>query len=187
MNRVKTRTITALVLVAAMTIGLLFYLFSYFTHGAEWASFQANRHVYTNGLVLTGTIVDRNNTVLTSAKNGSRQYHSDREIRMATLHVVGDRSGNIGTSVLNRYASQLIGYDSINGVYSLSDRGSTIQLSIDAELSRVALEALHGAHGTIVIYNYKTGEILCMVALLPLTRMRNPIFLRTIPDTKAFI
>ena len=164
MNRVKTRTVTALVLVAAMTAGLLFYLFSYFTHGAEWASFQANRHVYTNGLVLTGTIVDRNNTVLTSAENGSRQYHSDREIRMATLHVVGDRSGNIGTSVLNRYASQLIGYDPINGVYSLSDRGSTIQLSIDAELSRVALEALHGAHGTIVVYNYKTGEILCMVS-----------------------
>lgn len=164
MNRVKTRTITALVLVAAMLAGLLFYVFTYLQNGAEWASFQANRNVYTNGLVLTGSVVDRNGTVLTSARDGSRWYHADDEIRKATLHVVGDRSGNIGTSVLNRYSSQLIGYDPINGVYSLSDRGGTVQLSIDAEVSRVALEALNGASGTIAVYNYKTGEILCMVS-----------------------
>ena len=53
MNRVKTRTITALLLVAAMTAGLLFYIASYFINGAEWASFKANRNIYTNGLVLT--------------------------------------------------------------------------------------------------------------------------------------
>lgn len=164
MNRVKTRTITALLLVAAMTAGLLFYIASYFINGAEWASFKANRNIYTNGLVLTGSIVDRNGTVLTSAEDGVRWYHADRDVRLATLHVVGDRSGNIGTSVLNRYASQLIGYDPINGIYSLSDRGSTISLSIDAEVSRVALEALGGAKGTIAVYNYQTGEILCMVS-----------------------
>lgn len=164
MNRVKTRTITALVLVAAMTAGLLFYVCSYFTNGAEWASFKANRNIFTNGLVLTGTIVDRRGTVLTSAEDGNRWYHSDHGIRLATLHVVGDRSGNIGTSVLNRYASQLIGYDPVNGVYSLSDRGGTVRLSIDAEVSRAALDALDGAKGTIAVYNYKTGEILCMVS-----------------------
>lgn len=164
MNRVKTRTLTALVLVAAMTAGLLYYIAVYFTNGAEWASFKANRNIYTNGLVLTGTVVDRNDTVLTSAEDGNRWYNSDSEIRRATLHVVGDRSGNIGTSVLNRYSSQLIGYDPINGVYTLSDRGGTVKLSIDAEVSRAALEALGGANGTIAVYNYKTGEILCMVS-----------------------
>ncbi len=62
MNRVKTRTLTALVLVAAMTAGF-YYIAVYFTNGAEWASFKANRNIYTNGLVLTGTVVDRNDTV----------------------------------------------------------------------------------------------------------------------------
>ena len=164
MNRVKTRTVTALVLVAAMTAGLFYYIAMYFVNGAEWASFQANRHVYTNGLVLTGSVIDRNGVVLTGAEDGNRWYHADSEIRRATLHVVGDRSGNIGTSVLNRYASQLIGYDSVNGVYSLTDRGGTLQLSIDAEVSRAALNALNGAKGTIAVYNYETGEILCMVS-----------------------
>lgn len=164
MNRVKTRTLTALVLVAAMTAGLFYYISSYFVNGAEWASFKANRNIYTNGLVLTGTIVDRNDVVLTSAQDGNRWYHPDGEVRRATLHVVGDRSGNIGTSVLNRYSSQLIGYNPVSGVYSLSDRGSTVKLSIDAEVSRVALEALGGENGTIAVYNYKTGEILCMVS-----------------------
>ncbi len=164
MNRVETVLSPALILVAAMTAGLLLYIATYFANGAEWASFQANRNVYTNGLVLTGTVVDRNGTVLTAAEDGHRWYHEDREIRCATLHVVGDRSGNVGSSVLNGTASQLIGYDPINGVYSLTDRGGTLKLSIDAEISRAALEALEGASGTIAVYNYKTGEILCMVS-----------------------
>ncbi len=147
-----------------MAAVLVFYVYSYLRSGAKWASFPANRDVYTNGMVLTGTVTDRNGTILTSARNGQRSFSADAEIRKATLHAVGDRNGNIGTSVLNRYASRLIGYDPVNGVYSTSDRGGTIRLSIDAEVSRAALEALNGARGCIAVYNYKTGEILCMVS-----------------------
>ena len=164
MNRVKTRTFTALIFVFAMLAGLVFYVLSYLHDGARWASFQANRNVYTNGMVLTGSILDRNGVILTSASNGQRFYHASADIRRATLHVVGDRNGNIGSSVLNRYASRLIGYDPVNGVYSLSDRGGSIRLSIDAEVSRTALQALDGRRGCIAVYNYKTGEILCMVS-----------------------
>lgn len=164
MNRVKTRTFTALVLVFAMLAGLLIYVVSYITSGAQWASFKANRDVFRNGTIMTGTVTDRNGVVLTTAADGERTYHSDAAIRKATMHAVGDRNGSIGPSVLNRYASRLIGYDPINGVFSLSDRGSTIRLSLDAELCKTALQALDSANGTILVYNYQTGEILCMVS-----------------------
>ena len=36
-------------------------------------------------------------------------------------------------------------------------------LTIDSELNRVAYEALGGQSGTVGVYNYKTGEILCSV------------------------
>ena len=42
--------------------------------------------------------------------------------------------------------------------------GNSVYLTIDSELNRVAYEALGGQSGTVGVYNYKTGEILCMVS-----------------------
>ncbi len=61
--------------------------------------------------------------------------------------------------MLNRYSSQLIGYDPINGVYTLSDRGGTVKLSIDAEVSRAALRRSVAQTAQSPSIN-KTGEIL---------------------------
>ena len=82
---------------------------------------------------------------------------------MATLHVVGDLYGNVGTGALTAFAKQLTGYTLLGGAYGATE-GSDVYLTIDADLNEVAYEALNGRKGTVAVYNYETGEILCLVS-----------------------
>ncbi len=58
----------------------------------------------------------------------------------------------------------LSGYNLLTGVYSPLGTGNSLYLTIDAYLNNVAYQALNGMNGTVGVYNYKTGEILCMVS-----------------------
>ena len=84
-------------------------------------------------------------------------------VRKATLHAVGDLQGNIGTGVLNAFADKLTGYNLLNGAFGAA-QGSDLYLTLDARYNYEAYEALNGHAGTVAVYNYKTGEILCMVS-----------------------
>ena len=86
------------------------------------------------------------------------------ETRRATVHAVGDPGGNIASGAINVFKSQLIGYDILNGTYDNSSQGKKIRLTIDAEANVAAYEALGGRTGLVGVYNYKTGEVLCMVS-----------------------
>lgn len=164
MNRVKIRSIAILVLVAMLVTGTAFYLGKFFANGKKWVSFAPNSHVYTNGVLTAGNIYDRNGEILASSSDGKRTYNETRAVRRALLHVVGDREGNIGTSVLNRFADRLMGYDVINGVYTFADQPTSLNLTVDAKLCETAYDALSGSKGTVLVCNYKTGEIVCMVS-----------------------
>ena len=84
-------------------------------------------------------------------------------VRKATLHAVGDLQGNIGTGALNAFADKLTGYDLLNGAFG-AQRGSELYLTIDARYNYEAYQALNGHAGTVAVYNYDSGEILCMVS-----------------------
>lgn len=74
---------------------------------------------------------------------------------------MGDQLGNISTSALEAFQSRLIGFDPLTGTLS---GGHKVYLTIDADLSRTAWEALDGRKGVAAVYNYQTGDILCMVS-----------------------
>jgi peptidoglycan glycosyltransferase len=164
MKKVKRRTMAVLVLIILIIAGMGLYLVKYFMSGAEWASSRVNGNAYSGGRLISGTVVDRNGVVLTTVKDGVRVYAEDSSVRRATLHIVGDKNGNIGTGALKVYSSKLLGYNPITGLYSFSDEGATVKLSIDSELNSVALAALDGRSGTVAVMNYETGEILCEVS-----------------------
>lgn len=42
--------------------------------------------------------------------------------------------------------------------------GHKVYLTIDAELNAAALDALNGRKGAVAVYNYRTGDVLCMVS-----------------------
>ena len=73
-------------------------------------------------------------------------------------------NGFVATGMHSAYLKELCGYDPINGVYNLSGKGNNIELTIDSEISVTAYKALGSRAGTVGIYNYETGEIICMAS-----------------------
>lgn len=165
MNRVTKRSFIVFVAVILFAFGVFGYYFSLSLNGEDWMAYPANKHIYTNGvLTKAGAITDRNGVVLAQTKNGTRVYNSKKSIRKATIHAVGDTKGFISTGMHSAYLNELCGYDAVNGVYNFSGKGNNLELTIDSNVSVAALNALGNNAGTVGIYNYKTGEIVCMVS-----------------------
>lgn len=159
MKKLRGRTWFVLLFTLLLLLGTCILVGMYFVQGREWASFSANSHLYNKGRIATGSITDRNGVLLFDADTGS--YAEDEEIRRATLHAVGDDYGNIVSGAKILFSKYMASYNPITGT---GNQGNQIALTIDAELNRTAYEALDGRHGTVGVYNYKTGEILCMVS-----------------------
>ena len=143
-------------------VGLFGYRFV--KHGGEWATFYGNTQIFTDGSINRGTVTDRYGTELLRCTPEGFFYSDDWETRVATVHAVGDRGGNVSGGAITRFASQLIGYDILNGTYDATANGKKISLTIDAYANRVAYESLAGRTGAVGVYNWKTGDILCMVS-----------------------
>lgn len=164
MKRIERRAVVCWFLAALLAVGLVIFLGKYLVRGGDWASSAFNRHLYdTNGVLATGTVLDRDGDVLSSAENEKRTYYENETVRKATLHAVGDLQGNIGTGAVNAFADKLTGYNLINGAFG-AKRGAELYLTIDGRYNYEAYQALGGHAGTVAVYNYKTGEILCMVS-----------------------
>lgn len=165
MRKIERRAALCLILALALFAGLCLFGFRFVTQGGGWASFPANRHLYDkSGRLISGAIADRDGDVLSDIVDGERVYYPDETVRKATLHAVGDRQGNIGTGALHAFADQLSGYNIITGGYSPIGSQRTMKLTIDAAFNVTAYKALDGHKGTVGVYNYETGEILCMVS-----------------------
>ncbi len=164
MNKVRRRAYAVIAVVVLIAAGLVFYVVKYAMDGEKWAGSSINGNAFSSGRINCGTITDRNGIVLSEVIDGTRTYAEDTDIRKSTLHIIGDKSGNIGTGALRCYSSQLLGYNPITGIYSLEDGGAVLELSIDAEVNKTALAALNGRNGVVAVMNYKTGEIICEVS-----------------------
>ncbi|NLL62964.1 MAG: penicillin-binding protein [Ruminococcaceae bacterium] len=168
MNRIAKRSYFMYTFALAFLIGLVLLFFNMQINSTKWVIKDYNKHLYTNGeLLAAGSITDTYGTVLAETKDGKREYNSDKNIRMATLHVVGDTAGFISTGAQNAFKTELTGYSHLTGVYNLKKDGAgkNIQLSINAKLSVTAMKAMGSYQGTVGIYNYKTGEIICAVSM----------------------
>jgi peptidoglycan glycosyltransferase len=138
---------------------MILLVYRYVVNGAQWAGFSGNKDVYSSGRLTRGAIYDRNGTLLYDAVTGS--YNEDSVIRTSTLHVVGDREGKIATSVQTEFGELLCGFSPITGT---SGDGNDLYLTVDAEINKVAYQAMGNYKGTVAVYNYLTGEIVCLVS-----------------------
>jgi len=164
MSKVKTRALSVLILVAIATLGMGFYLVRLIIFGGEWASAPFNATVFRNAVLAVGAVTDRNGVMLADVTDGRRTFAENGDVRRSTLHAVGDKDGNIGTGALAVFAPELMGYNFITGSYARSNTGRQIALTIDSHLNAVAFRALDGRKGVVMVSNYETGEILCMVS-----------------------
>lgn len=165
----KTRTRTTLVLIIALLVivGVVVFMVRIVMNSNQWIQHSYNGHLAGNGgLSLAGTIYDRNRIPLAYSEDDLRLYNDDYTTRLSTLHVVGDDTLNISTAIQSSYRSNLIGFSYIWGLgmpKSLK-HGNDITLNIDANACNAAYNALNGYNGAVVVYNYKTGEVMCSVS-----------------------
>ena len=163
MNRVAHRTTIALLLVLVLLGGMAMFCVEYVTKGNDWVVFEGNPHLYNGGNIGTGVITDRDGTMLLSAMD-EWTYSDDPMIRQSTIHWLGDRDGYISAPTVAYYAEEMAGYNLVNGLYAYSDGGGKAQMTLSAQLQKAALEAMGDYRGTVAVYNYETGEILCAVS-----------------------
>lgn len=152
MNKLAKRAWFAYFLAAAMLVGMLVIVVRYFVNGPDWMPFQND-----------GVIVDRSGTVLMDNTQG-RTLADDATVRASMLQILGDNEGYITPYLLNEYGDELAGFNRISGTRHMGGGEGRMTLTLSASVQRAALNALNGQHGTVGVYNYKTGEILCMVS-----------------------
>lgn len=162
MNRVASRAAIAILLVLLLVAGLGFFVAEYVMNAKEWVMFPGSPHVYSGGNIGCGVVVDTDGNLLLDMENG-RTYASSETLRKATVHWLGDRYGSISAPALPTYAAALAGYDLVNGVYAYGDASGTAKLTLSSQVQTAALEAMGDKKGTVAVYNYETGAILCAV------------------------
>lgn len=164
MKKIERRAMMCLLLALVLFAGVGVFCYRYYTEGDDWASYEGNRDVYTEGDLAKGSLYDAKGQLLLRNTADGPIYNDDYSIRCALLHITGDPGNNVSTGANRAFTDELIGYDFINGVYSLNNAGEEVTVTLDADVCATAYEALDGQNGAVGVYNYKTGEILCMVS-----------------------
>ena len=162
MNRIARRAWVTLVLVLVLLGGFGYFAVQYATQSSNWVVSSGSPHVYNGGNIGCGVAVDQDGVLLLDLSDG-RQYSDSEQLRKATVHWVGDRNGSISAPALSAHASDLAGFDVLNGVYSYGDDVGVAQLTLSGEVQMAALEAMGSYSGTVAVYNYRSGQIFCGV------------------------
>lgn len=164
MRKQERRAWICLLLALLLFGGTCMFTYRFVNEGGRWAGHYGNTQIFKDGRINRGTVTDRHDEVLLHCTPDGLEYSEDWTTRVSTVHAVGDGNGNIASGAINLFAGQLIGYDILNGTYDTTANGKKIQLTIDASANRAAYDALDGRTGTVGVYNWKTGEIVCMVS-----------------------
>ena len=167
MKTTGTRSFILYFLGAAFLAGLAVLLYGFLFQGGNWAVQPFNKHIAGDSPVSAeGRVLDRAGVVLAESKDGKRVYGGDEMTRRAMLHAVGDTQGYISTGVQYSMRAELSGYNPVTGLVTPTGgaAGSDIHLTLDSGLCKLARQKLGGSDGAAALYNYKTGELLCMVS-----------------------
>ncbi len=162
MNRIAGRTTITVLLALLLVAGFTFFVAEYVMDADAWVISSGSPHVYNAGNIGTGTVVDREGALLLDMSD-DWTYASTESVRKSTLHWLGDRDGYISAPALANYSAELAGYDTVNGLYTYGDANGVAVLTLSASVQKTALAAMGDYKGTVAVYNYKTGELLCAV------------------------
>ena len=172
MKRMLRRSTFILLFTLAFIIGTSYFTVELVVNANKWVDQPFNDHIYVKGgLQEAGEIFDRNGVSLAKTVDKKRVYNDDESVRKSLLHTVGDDSMNISTAVQSKLRSTLTGYSFIWGMnMPESTRNSRdITLTVDADTCKAAYDVYmngfeESKRGACVIYNYKTGEVICSVS-----------------------
>lgn len=164
MNKLSKRAWLTMVLALVLLGGLVVILVQYGVNASKWAAYRtvalADTPDYGGDRY---SVYDRSGTFLLE-KNQGRTYSDDPTLRRSLLHVLGDNRLQVQRVILEEYSDDLIGYDRFGGSFRAGTEEGSMRLTLSARVQIAAQDALAGKKGVVGVYNYQTGEILCMVS-----------------------
>lgn len=163
MNRVAGRAGITLLIVFLLLGGFGFFVVEFVCNARDWVIFPGSPHIYNGTNIGCGVVTDSEGILLLDMDSESREYAANDLLRKATVHWLGDRKGSINAPALSQYAGELAGFELLGGVYEYGKTGGVAELTLSARVQAAALEALGEHKGTVGVYNYKTGELICAV------------------------
>ena len=139
MKRIEHRSAIALLLAAALALGMGFFVVRLALCGGDWASYSANQHIYQNGVLKSSTLTDRNR-VRSRADRKRRVALRGRSCRAALLRPRRRRpTRGCISGAISALADELAGY---SFVYGAPGGGAAVALSLDTRLQTAAWDAL---------------------------------------------
>ncbi len=165
MKNTRIRSIVVYLIATFFFVGITYFVYSFINNSQTWALQPINRHL-SGDKISGGKILDRNSVILAQTINGKRVYNDDENVRKALLHTVGDGSVLIPTSIQSRFSTELFGYNFVTGFGApkVANLSKDIKLTLDSSLCATALKSMGDKKGTVIVCNYLTGEVICMIS-----------------------
>ena len=157
MKKITNRAVSLLLIAALIITGLVLYTLRYVDHGRDWALAFARANSGSSG-----TMTDRDGRLLAAFGPEGTRYAEDALTRTACYAVTGDFLDRSGTGALTCLWKDLQGFSLVTG--TTRPVSSELQLTVDASLCRRAYEALDGRSGAVMLMDYRSGDLLCMVS-----------------------
>lgn len=157
MKKITNRAVSVLLIAALIIAGMVVYVLRYVDDGRDWALYFARANSGS-----TGVMTDRNGALLAAFDATTNAYSDDELTRISCYHVTGDYWGRTGTGALTCFWDEMHDFSLLTG--TTRSESVNLWLNIDAELNKVAYQALNGRKGAVLLCDYRTGELLCMVS-----------------------
>ena len=142
MKKIERRAVMCLLLAVVLVAGLAIFIVRDIRDGSDWASYQGNRDVYADGRLAKGALYDRHGELLMRNTSSGMVYNDSSSVRRACMHITGDKNNNIATGANRVFVDKLIGYDFVNGIYTLNNAGKDVYLTLVGDTSFVGDGAL---------------------------------------------
>lgn len=167
MRSIRQRSIIVCLLTLVFVVGLATYVVRLVLNAEKWALDKHNPRLGSAGVTDLGVIKDCNDVVLAQTINDKRLYSTESKVRMAMLHVVGDDASFIDTSIQSNYQTGIWGYNIVTGLNppEFISNKRDIKLTLDSKVCCKAVESMGKYKGAVIVYNYKTGKVVCMSSL----------------------
>lgn len=113
-----------------------------------------------------GAIFDSNKTLLAYSEEKDRKYSDDAGLINSMSYVLGNVFGSPKSGVQSVYIEELLNTNKFKNAFGIDKicKPNDIVLSIDAQANKLAYKALGDFDGVVLVYNYKTGQLLCDVS-----------------------
>ncbi|MBQ6372455.1 MAG: penicillin-binding protein [Oscillospiraceae bacterium] len=177
MKKLTGRAISVLLILALVLFGTGIYTVRLFEKGNDWALYFSRLNSGSSGV-----LHDRNGVLLAEFSRSGSFYAEDELTRKACFHILGDYEGRTGSGLISTFTEDIKDYSIFTGTTHSQDYEFT--LTLDAYLNRVAYQSIgEDREGCVLVCNYKTGEVLCMVSL-PST---DPLYYDPDPPSGTYI